>query len=102
MPAPTQHEIDTISAGISIDLSTTRYACSSLERLSGGTTSFVFRGQLKEPLREQNDIGSIQRTTIIAKTAEEFVALNRDFYLDASRAVYTLCSSLRYCFMEGD
>ena len=39
-----------ISQGILDELRSTDYACSSLERLSGGLANYVFRGTLTAPL----------------------------------------------------
>jgi hypothetical protein len=69
----------------------TRYACSSLARLTNGTTNFVFRGQLARPIVKDNERGNPAIvTTVIVKHTAAHAALNSDFPIDASRAVCTL------------
>ena len=62
------------------ELSTTPYACSSVEQLSGGTANFVFRGTLLQPLPDGT-------TTVVVKHTEDYVASNREFKLSAERCV---------------
>lgn len=62
------------------ELSTTPYACSSVERLSGGTTNFVFRGTLCRPLPDG-------AATVVIKHTEDYLASNRDFILSAERCL---------------
>lgn len=62
------------------ELSTTAYACSSVEQLSGGTANFVFRGTL---LRSRPD----GTTTVVIKHTEDYIASNREFKLSAQRCV---------------
>jgi len=72
-------------------LSATRYACSSLARLTNGTTNFVFRGQLARPVVEGNEDGNtVTATTVIVKHRAAHAALNNNLPIDASRAVCTL------------
>ncbi|KAE8134036.1 kinase-like domain-containing protein [Aspergillus pseudotamarii] len=62
------------------ELSTTPYACSSVEQLSGGTANFVFRGTL---LRSRPD----GTTTVVIKHTEDYIASNREFKLSAQRCL---------------
>ena len=85
-----QPENDELSSRVSQHLSHTRYACSSLTRLSSGTTNFVFRGILAQPLlRYQDGMTASAAHTIIVKHSTDYVAVNRDFPLDVSRCVIT-------------
>lgn len=56
------------------------YACSSLEKLSGGTSNFVFRGYLRLPLEDGT-------ATVVVKHTEPYVALNPAFKLASARCV---------------
>ncbi|OGM39637.1 hypothetical protein ABOM_011645 [Aspergillus bombycis] len=62
------------------ELSTTPYACSSVEPLSGGTANFVFRGTLLHPLPDGT-------TTVVIKHTEDYIASNREFKLSAERCL---------------
>ncbi|KAE8351662.1 kinase-like domain-containing protein [Aspergillus coremiiformis] len=64
------------------ELSTSPYACSSVEQLTGGTANFVFRGTLLHPLPDG-------AKTVVIKHTENYVASNRDFKLSAERCVIT-------------
>lgn len=68
----------------------TPYPCSVLVPLDGGTTSFVFRGSLTNPLHLERDICT---ATVIVKHATDAASCNQDFALDGSRSV---CSSRLY------
>jgi len=68
-------------------LSQTSFACASLERLSSGTTNFVFRGHLVKPFPIQIGSKSNTVTTVIIKYATDHVPGNTNFALDISRAV---------------
>ncbi|KAI1483171.1 kinase-like domain-containing protein [Daldinia eschscholtzii] len=82
-----QAEQDAIVSKVLRELSETPYACSSLVRLTNGTTNFVFRGELSHPILA--DFGhSSTKTTVIIKHSTGFVAVNKGFPLDASRAFY--------------
>jgi hypothetical protein len=59
------------------------YACSSLEKLSGGTANFVFRGTLCVPLGDGAE-------TIVIKHTEPYVASNPAFKLTFTRCVSSL------------
>lgn len=74
-----------IEASVFSQLASTNYACSSITRLNGGTANFVYRGVLRIP----ESIGSTEqeRPNVIIKHTTDFVALNRDFKLDAERCV---------------
>lgn len=69
---------DEIRDQIAQQLSQTRFACSSLTRLSGGTANFVYRGTPATP------------DSIIIKHTKDYVASNQDFKLDAKRCVSSL------------
>jgi hypothetical protein len=70
---------------IAQQLSQTRYACSSLTVLNGGTANFLFRGILAQPLEDGTK-------TVVLKHAKDFVAANRNFELDVSRCVRFIIS----------
>jgi len=74
-----------VATQVSRHLSQTRYACSSLTRVSGGSVNFVFRGVLVHPLL--GAMGAIAARTIIVKHSAASLASNRDFLLDVSRCV---------------
>jgi hypothetical protein len=88
-----QTEKDEITARIMQRLSKTPYACSALTRLTNGTTNFVFRGTLTQPLdlsseqdiKERISAAIIQ--TVIVKHATAFSPLNKVLPIDVSRCV---------------
>ncbi|KAA8647484.1 hypothetical protein EYZ11_004400 [Aspergillus tanneri] len=53
------------------------YACGQLERLSGGTANFVYRGTLQ----------SDETTSVIVKHTKNYVASNRTFQIPAERCL---------------
>lgn len=61
-------------------LSSTSYACSSLQPLTGGLANFLFRGDLAEPLAD----GTSQ---VAVKHGESHVALRPDIDLPTARCV---------------
>ncbi|KUL83778.1 hypothetical protein ZTR_08634 [Talaromyces verruculosus] len=75
-----------IEASLLSELADTKYACSSLMRLNGGTANFVYRGVLTKP----ESIGSTkqEKPNVIIKHTTDFVALNREFKLDGERCVF--------------
>ena len=83
-------ETDLLRAQILQGLSETAFACSSLTHLTSGTTNFVFRGSLVQPLSSKSESPETSTTSIIVKHATDFAAVNRDFPLDATRCVITL------------
>ncbi|KAK1763380.1 kinase-like domain-containing protein [Phialemonium atrogriseum] len=84
-----QPKNDELSSRVLQHLSHTRYACSSLTRLSSGTTNFVFRGILAQPfLRYQDGMTALAAHTIIVKHSTDYVAVNRDCPLDVSRCFF--------------
>lgn len=85
-----EYEIQQLAAGIQKVLSRTVYACSSLDRIPGGSASFTYRGILQSPLALPDDTAI---TTVIIKKATDFAAINREFALDSSRSA----SSTSYC-----
>jgi len=69
----------TTAEGVLAYLATTPFASVSAERLSGGTTNFVFRLQLNAPHEGCS--------TLILKHARPYVAGSPDFALPVSRQV---------------
>ncbi|KAM7195407.1 hypothetical protein V8F33_006748 [Rhypophila sp. PSN 637] len=56
------------------NLSKTRYACSSVTRLTGGTANYVYRGTLMKPLSWPDaDNGGPAKTTVIIKHSTDFI-----------------------------
>ncbi|TVY38531.1 hypothetical protein LSUB1_G002891 [Lachnellula subtilissima] len=98
-----QSEKDELIAQISLSLSKTPYACSSLTQLTNGTTNFVFRGVLTQPEpvllpldpphggvdNAETAIGTAATSTktVIIKHSTAFAALNKDLPIDVSRCV---------------
>ncbi|KAK0637308.1 kinase-like domain-containing protein [Bombardia bombarda] len=60
------------------ELSNTKYACSVLEPLSGGTVNYIFKGLLTQPLEDGT-------TEIAIKHGEGFIASNPGFELTTAR-----------------
>lgn len=56
------------------------YECTTLEKLTGGTANFVYRGALTKPL----DDGS---KTVVVKHTESYVASHPNFKLASNRCV---------------
>lgn len=69
------------------ELSQTRYACSDLAKLSGGTANFLYRGTLLKPLDPQDGAARSALETVIVKHSEGFSPGNRNFLLDITRCV---------------
>ncbi|KAI0460556.1 kinase-like domain-containing protein [Xylaria acuta] len=85
--SPLSHEEkDALLTKVSRVLSETRYACSSLMQLTNGTTNFVFRGELAQPIFDEATGNTA--STVIVKHSLEHAALNKDLPIDASRALY--------------
>jgi hypothetical protein len=78
--ALSNQEKEHIGLAITRQLSHTSYACSSLQPLNGGTTNFLFRGVLSQPLSDG-------RETIVVKHSRGYVSENRNFALNISRCV---------------
>lgn len=70
-----------------LELSKTRYACSSLLKLSGGTANFVYRGILLQPLDPQDVTQTATTKTVVIKHSKDFVPGNVDFAIDVTRCV---------------
>lgn len=88
-----QAEKDTIIDQILLQLSVTTYACSSLTQLTNGTTNFVFRGTLANPVHPSLEVvgeGTETKTiqSVIVKYSASFAALNKDLPIDVSRCVF--------------
>lgn len=56
------------------------YACTSLNKLSGGTANFVYRGTLAAPLQDGSK-------TVVIKHTEGYVAQSPNFKLTTTRCV---------------
>jgi hypothetical protein len=82
-------EKEHIGLAITHQLSHTPYACSSLQPLNGGTTNFLFRGVLSQPL-------SHGRETVVVKHSKNFVSENRNFALNISRCVVFTSTLVEY------
>ncbi|KAI0486763.1 kinase-like domain-containing protein [Xylaria cf. heliscus] len=85
--APLSHEekVALVSKASHV-LSQTPYACSSLTQLTNGTTNFVFRGELVQPIVDK--VTGNTASTIIVKHSLEHAALNKDLLIDSSRALH--------------
>jgi len=70
-----------ISLTVKDCLKDTIYACISLEKLSGGTANYVFRGVLAKPLELDGS------ETVVIKHTPPYVAAHPDFKLTATRCV---------------
>lgn len=71
---------DAIAAKVLEDLKDGPHACSSLTRLSGGNTNFIYRGILQCPLPDKT-------STIIIKHAESHIAKIPSWEFDVARSV---------------
>ncbi|KAL1880496.1 hypothetical protein VTK73DRAFT_5883 [Phialemonium thermophilum] len=60
------------------ELSSTEYACTALEPVTGGTGNFIFRGTLSTPLPDGTQ-------EVIIKHGEAYIASNPSFQLPTSR-----------------
>ncbi|KAG0648904.1 Psilocybin biosynthesis kinase [Hyphodiscus hymeniophilus] len=72
---------ENISAKVLDSLRHGPYACTSLDRLSGGTANFVYRGTLTRALEDGT-------RTVVIKHTEGYVASNPGFKLTTSRSDY--------------
>ncbi|KAJ4290425.1 hypothetical protein N0V90_010641 [Kalmusia sp. IMI 367209] len=87
MAPPSDIERAKLAAKLKETLSSTPYACSSLEQTNGGTTSFVFKGVIEKPLI-LNDKDDRKEDYVIVKHATGYASCNRDFPIDASRSSF--------------
>ncbi|KAL1604998.1 hypothetical protein SLS60_004541 [Paraconiothyrium brasiliense] len=86
LSAPELHQL---AINLQSILSTTRYACTSLTQLTGGTTSFVFLGTLHQPLPVIHHAGNQkQEDSVIIKYAAPFASCHTEFLVDAGRVKY--------------
>lgn len=69
------------------ELSQTRFACSDLTKLNGGTANYLYRGKLLQPLDSQAGAANSATETVVVKHSEGFSPGNRDFLLDIERCV---------------
>ncbi|KAK3393979.1 kinase-like domain-containing protein [Podospora didyma] len=85
-----------ISAALLNELADTRYACSSLTMLSGGSANWLFRGILIHPLPSQSSDNAAERTVIV-KHYTSFLFANDMFAIDISRCgfEYFILTALR-------
>lgn len=65
-------------------LSTTPFACSSLEKLNGGSMNYVFRGHLHKAITG-DDSDTVTANTIVVKRTFGHLSVNRDFLVDVAR-----------------
>ncbi|KUI74211.1 hypothetical protein VM1G_10053 [Cytospora mali] len=79
---------DVLVQQLLLKLSQTRYACSSLIKLSGGTANFVYRGNLLQPLDSQDGAKTATAKTVVIKHSKDFVPGNIDFALDVTRCIF--------------
>lgn len=77
MVVPTSEEI---ASKIRYSLAPTGFACSTLTPLLGGTTNFIFKGQLLKP----RDDGTTQ---VVIKHGEDYSASRSDLSLSTNRCV---------------
>lgn len=78
---------DEITLKVQESLQNTPFACSKLEKLSGGTANFVYRGNLKTKLDDGSE-------TVVIKHTEGFSASNFNFKLVEDRCVCLSFSQL--------
>lgn len=71
---------DEMSDKIQTSLRDTPYACTTLQKLSGGTANFVYRGTLSTPLADNTK-------TVVIKHTEPYVASHPSFKLSVNRCV---------------
>lgn len=70
-------------------LAASSYACSTLNKLSGGTANFLYRGTLVQGLnRPPEDTAKAATKTVVIKVSTNFVAINRNFPLDITRCIF--------------
>lgn len=69
------------------ELLRTRYACSYLTKLDGGTANFLYRGKLVKPLDSHDGTPGSAIQTVVVKHSEGFSPGNREFLLDITRCV---------------
>jgi len=80
-----QVENDEIKERVYGFLSQTRYACSELTPLSGGSANFVFRGVLRVPVSSSASEEKVE--VVIVKYSAAFLFVARAFSIDLSRCV---------------
>jgi hypothetical protein len=71
---------DPVADDILTALRDTPFACSKLDRLSGGHANWTYRGHLVKALEDGKD-------TVVIKHAEGYIPSNPDYKLDVGRAV---------------
>ena len=87
MPRLNPNELEQLTKRVQDSIASTPYACSSLQPLNGGTTSFVFRGALNQPFVDNGALDKGTVETVIVKHATNFASCNREFAIDDSRSV---------------
>lgn len=73
--------MEAILSAVRAELASTRYACTQLEPLTGGTSNFVFCGLLSEPLQDGT-------REVLIKHGEGYVASHPSFKITTSRCVF--------------
>jgi len=96
MAPPSKAELAALTATILDTLRGTRYSCSTLALLSGGSANFVYRGELVAPLSLPSidvltaappPVVPATVKTVIVKHFAEFLAVEKEFKIDVSRCV---------------
>ncbi len=90
---------DELVALILRELSKTRYACSSLTGLHGGSVNFIFRGILAQPLPGRDGNGDKTAKTVIVKQSTDFLSANANFPIEVSRCVSNSFTLETPCFI---
>lgn len=83
-----QPTADAFASRILTELEGTRYACSSLTPLSGGTANFIYKAELQEPLED----GTAE---VVVKHGDGFAAQYSALKLPTFRCVGLLHPSIR-------
>lgn len=68
-------------------LSTTPFACSSLENLNGGSMNYVFRGHLQNAITGDEGSATLAKTIVVKRTFGH-LSVNRGFLVDVTRCRY--------------
>lgn len=88
MPSLSEDEAQQLTTETKEAIASTDFACSSLTRIPGGSSSFIFRGDFVSPL--SSHIGAILKSvsrSVVVKKATNFAAVNRKFALESGRSV---------------
>jgi hypothetical protein len=85
MASHQQSEQDTLTYQLLHFLSGTRFQCTKLLPISGGSINYIFRGTLQEPFFVDNNSDTEPAKTVIIKHSTGFLSCNKDFLLEISR-----------------